>query len=63
MRSGGYGIEKYIPTPQAAVIILDYFRYNNFQDFNTWQQLSRTKVDFIFQEKGNQTQCTATLKW
>ena len=63
MHSGGYSVDKYVPTPQAAAIILDYFRYNNFQDFNTWQQLSRTKVDYLFTEKASRTVCTATLKW
>jgi hypothetical protein len=39
---------KYIPTPEAAAIILNYFIYNNFQDFNTWQQIAKTKVEYDY---------------
>jgi hypothetical protein len=42
--------KKYIPTPEEANIIINYFLHNNFQvhshllqDFNTWQQISKSK--------------------
>jgi hypothetical protein len=41
-------VNKYIPTPEAANIILNYFVYNNFQDFNTWQQIAKTKVEYDY---------------
>lgn len=39
---------KYIPSPEIAEIILAYFVYNNFQDFNTWQQIAKTKVEYDY---------------
>jgi mannose-1-phosphate guanylyltransferase len=55
---------KYIPTPEAASIILNFFIYNNFQDFNTWQQIARTKIDYDYFEnsKGSHV-CKVVLKW
>ena len=45
-------IKKYVPSPEEANIILNYFLHNNFQvknqpiqDFNTWQQISKSKCD------------------
>lgn len=40
--------KKYIPTPESAELILNYFIYNNFQDFNTWQQIARSKVEYEY---------------
>ena len=45
---GAFG--KYLPTPEAHQLILNYFRYNNFQDFNTWQQIAKTKLDYDYTE-------------
>lgn len=39
---------KYVPTSEGAALILNYFVYNNFQDFNTWQQIARTKVEYDY---------------
>jgi len=45
---GAFG--KYLPTPEAHKLILNYFRYNNFQDFNSWQQIAKTKLDYEYAE-------------
>ena len=56
--------KKYIPTPQAAQLILNYFIYNNFQDFNTWQQIAKTKVEYEYSETNKGSfGCRVTLKW
>jgi hypothetical protein len=39
---------KYIPSPETAEMILAYFVYNNFQDFNTWQQIAKSKVEYDY---------------
>jgi len=55
---------KFIPSSEAASHIHAYFVYNNFQDFNTWQQIAKTKVEYDYAE--NQKGiflCKVTLKW
>lgn len=55
---------KYIPTPEAATIILNFFIYNNFQDFNTWQQLARTRIEYEYFENSKAAHvCKVVLKW
>lgn len=55
---------KYIPTPESASIILNFFVYNNFQDFNTWQQIARTKIDYDYFENSKGAHvCKVVLKW
>lgn len=55
---------KYIPSPEAATIILNFFVYNNFQDFNTWQQIAKTKIEYDYFENSKATHiCKVILKW
>jgi hypothetical protein len=55
---------KYIPTPEAAGIILNFFVYNNFQDFNTWQQVARTKLEYDYFENSKAAHvCKVVLRW
>jgi hypothetical protein len=56
--------KKYIPSPESAELILNYFIYNNFQDFNTWQQIAKTKVEYEYSETNKSVfGCRVTLKW
>jgi hypothetical protein len=56
--------KKYIPSPESAELILNYFIYNNFQDFNTWQQIAKTKVEYEYSETNKSLfGCRVTLKW
>ena len=55
--------KKYMPSPEDKIFILNYFRYNSFQDFNTWQQIAKTKLDYQYQQKGKKIICNLFLKW
>ena len=46
MKSGFSTFNKYLPSTQAKQRIASYFKYNNFQDFNTWQQIARAKLEY-----------------
>jgi hypothetical protein len=63
LSSGYKTTSKYVPSAENKELILNYFKYNNFQDFNTWQQIARTKLDYDYQELPKQYTCTLTLKW
>ena len=54
---------KYLPSPEVRALILNYFKYNNFQDFNTWQQIARTKLEQEYQDKEKAFLCKLKLKW
>lgn len=54
---------KYVPSPQTKELILNYFKYNNFQDFNTWQQIARARIEYEYQEAPKRFVCTITLRW
>ena len=43
----------FIPTPENKELIINYFKYNNFQDFNTWQQIAKTKLEYTYIELPN----------
>ena len=45
-KSGFQTFNRYLPSPETKELILNYFKYNNFQDFNTWQQIARARVDY-----------------
>lgn len=54
---------KYVPSPQSKQLILNYFKYNNFQDFNTWQQIAKAKIDYEYEELAKMFTCSLTLRW
>lgn len=55
---------KYVPTPEAASVILNFFVCNSFQDFNTWQQVARTKAEFDYFENSKAAHvCRVVLRW
>lgn len=63
-------VHKFVPTPSQAELILAFFVFNNFQvsifwgqDFNTWQQIARTRIEYDYIEGERSFVCKISLKW
>ena len=63
IKTGFVTFNKYLPAPEHKQLIVNYFKYNNFQDFNTWQQIARAKLDYQYLEKEKYFFCKVKLKW
>jgi hypothetical protein len=63
LRPGFPAFPRQLPSPHFRNVVLNYFKYNNFQDFNTWQQIAKTKLEYQYQEHSKGVHCALTLKW